>query len=880
MLDEAPFRSPIDLGIDADVAASKRLVLKFGGTSVATLERWQRIRQILQSRLADDWRPLVVHSALGGVSNSLQALVRATERGAGANELDAVIVQHRDLASAMQLDADALLGDYFDELSQLSAGTRLVREVSPRVHARILGLGELMATRMSAAWLAAHGVPTEWRDPRDWLTAERRPSASERQLYLSATCAATFDPRLAAALDETDGVLLLPGFLAANADRETVLLGRGGSDTSAAYFAVKVAAARVEMFSDVPGVFSADPRFVQGARLLQQLHYDEAQEIASTGSTVLHPRAVPPLRRAGIPLYLRSIDQPDVDGTVISPAVDDDTPVVKAVSVQSGITLVSLEGIAMWQESGFLARAFQVFADAGISIDFVSTSESSVTLSIDPRGGELAEGVIDDVVESLRTLCRVRLLKDCAAVSLVGRRIRATLHQIGSAMEVFEEERVYLVSQAANDLNFSFVTDEDNAYRLVSRLHNLLFPASLRGASFGPSWSTLQRQVSLPEVSEPRWWESHAPALLQLMDDRQAAYVYSLDEVRMAAERLQSMQHVAAVFFAMKSNSHPDILRTLVDCGINLECVSPGELHRVFDLFPDLDPKRVLFTPNFAPRNEYALGIERGVNLTLDNLFPLRQWPDLFAGQDLFVRLDPGQGRGHHEHVKTAGSHAKFGIPLFELDELAALVASAGARIVGIHAHSGSGILDHDNWEQVAATLAAAAERFPDVRVLDLGGGLGVPERSGDQELDIRRLDESLAEWRDRAPQYELWLEPGRYLVAAAGVLMARVTQTKGKGRMKYVGIATGMNSLIRPALYGAYHEIANLSRLDDPANDLVTVVGPICESADKLGTDRLLPVSEEGDVILIANAGAYGAVMASDYNLRDRVEELTLTIK
>ncbi|MEM1263625.1 MAG: bifunctional aspartate kinase/diaminopimelate decarboxylase [Pseudomonadota bacterium] len=877
MLEEAPFRSAVDLGIDENVAASRRLVLKFGGTSVATLERWQRIAAILKSRCAEGWQPLVVHSALGGVSNTLQALVSATERGAGEHELDSVIARHRDLAVAMGLDADQLLGTYFDELSQLSAGTRLVREVSPRVHARILGLGELMATRLSSAWLNTVGVATEWRDPREWLRAQRRPSASERQLYLSATCAVEFDPELAQTVDAAEGIVLMPGFLAANADRETVLLGRGGSDTSAAYFAVKVAAARVEMFSDVPGVFSADPRLVQGARLLQQLHYDEAQEIASTGSTVLHPRAVPPLRRAGIPLYLRSIDQPDIDGTVISPAVDDDTPVVKAVSVQSGITLVSLEGIAMWQESGFLARAFQVFADAGISIDFVSTSESNVTLSIDPRGGELADGVIEGVEETLRSLCRVRVLKDCAAVSLVGRRIRATLHQIGSAMEVFEEERVYLVSQAANDLNFSFVTDEDNAYRVVSRLHGLLFPASLRGASFGPSWASLQQQDTPAEEAPSRWWEAQAPALLELLDQRQAAYVYSLAEVRAAAERLQSMQNVAAIFFAMKSNSHPDVLRTLVDAGINLECVSPGELDRVFTLFPELDPKRVLFTPNFAPRDEYALGVQRGVNLTLDNLFPLREWPELFAGQELFVRLDPGKGRGHHEHVKTAGSHAKFGIPLFELDELADLVSAAGARVVGIHAHSGSGILEHDNWEQVAATLAAAAERFPDVRVLDLGGGLGVPERSGDRELDIQRLDDSLAEWRARAPQYDLWLEPGRYLVAGAGVLLARVTQTKGKGRMKYVGIATGMNSLIRPALYGAYHEIANLSRLDEPAGDLVTVVGPICESADKLGTDRLLPTSEEGDVLLIANAGAYGAVMASDYNLRERVAELTL---
>ncbi len=123
----------------------------------------------------------------------------------------------------------------------------------------------------------------------------------------------------------------------------------------------------------------------------------------------------------------------------------------------------------------------------------------------------------------------------------------------------------------------------------------------------------------------------------------------------------------------------------------------------------------------------------------------------------------------------------------------------------------------------------------------------------------------------------EIWLEPGRYLVAAAGVLLARVTQVKGKGEVRYLGLATGMNSLIRPALYGAWHEIVNLSRLDEGGNRVYNVVGPICESGDILGLDRLLPDSHEGDIMLIANTGAYGAAIASHYNLREPAEELVL---
>jgi diaminopimelate decarboxylase/aspartate kinase len=135
----------------------------------------------------------------------------------------------------------------------------------------------------------------------------------------------------------------------------------------------------------------------------------------------------------------------------------------------------------------------------------------------------------------------------------------------------------------------------------------------------------------------------------------------------------------------------------------------------------------------------------------------------------------------------------------------------------------------------------------------------------------------ALAALKAAHPSHTLWIEPGRYLVAEAGVLLAQVTQLKGKGEVQYVGVATGMNSLIRPALYGSHHEILNLSRLDDLATEVVNIVGPICESGDQLGLDRLLPPTEEGDVLLIANAGAYGRAMSSTYNLREPAAEFLI---
>ena len=258
------------------------------------------------------------------------------------------------------------------------------------------------------------------------------------------------------------------------------------------------------------------------------------------------------------------------------------------------------------------------------------------------------------------------------------------------------------------------------------------------------------------------------------------------------------------------------------------------------------------------------------MNLTIDSLYALREWGELFRGRDVLIRIDTGFGRGHHDHVRTAGVHSKFGVPLFELDEAERLVKQVGARVVALHAHTGSGVFDVRNWKEVGQVLASLVQRFPQARAIDLGGGLGVPEKPGQVPVDLAALQGVIDEIRAKFPKLSLWLEPGRFLVAQGGVLVVEVTQLKGKGAVQYVGVATGMNSLIRPALYGAHHDIVNLTRFGEAGTEVYNVVGPICESADYLGHERLLPPTKEGDVLLIANAGAYGHAMSSSYNLRE----------
>jgi diaminopimelate decarboxylase/aspartate kinase len=363
--------------------------------------------------------------------------------------------------------------------------------------------------------------------------------------------------------------------------------------------------------------------------------------------------------------------------------------------------------------------------------------------------------------------------------------------------------------------------------------------------------------------------------LLHLAQAGTPQYVYHLPTVRERAREIAGVAAIDRRFFALKANPHPRVLQALEAEGFGFECVSRGELEHLYRVLPSLAPDRVLFTPSFAPRGEYAAALGKGVHVTIDSATPLRQWPDLFRGRDIVLRLDPGFGHGHHEKVRTGGKDAKFGLAAEALPDFLDAARAAGARITGLHAHIGSGIHDARHWHTVYAQLASLAEGIGTVGFIDVGGGLGVAYDPEAEPFDVAAYAAALAEVKTAYPQYALWVEPGRYLVAECGVLLLAVTQVTRKQGLRRVGADGGMNALLRPALYNAWHEIVNLSRLDDAAGDACDVVGPICETGDVIGRQRRLPeATAEGDVLLVGHAGAYGAVMANRYNLRELPQE------
>ena len=474
--------------------AEEWLVLKFGGTSVSTAVNWHNIAQVLRARAAEGFRLVVVHSALSGITDRLESLLSAAMNGSHASVLDHIELDHRSLAERLSIVPNTQFDAFLRELRELADLLAERRTVGDATRARVMAMGELLATTLGVEFLNAQGIGAVWVDARTVLRAADRLNATRTASLLSATCDFAPDANLQANWRSLDKVVLTQGFIAANAGGDTVLLGRGGSDTSAAYFAAKLGAARLEIWTDVPGLFSANPRTVPTARLLRKLEYDEAQEIASNGAKVLHPRCILPIRQYKIPLHVYATQAPGLEGTVVSANVADTAAQVKAIALRKGITLVSMESPGMWHQVGFLADAFQVFKQHGLSVDLVSTSETNVTVSLDPTANTLDGAALEGLTMALGELCRVEILGPCASLSLLGQNIRGILHELGSAFELFQDQKIYLVTQAANDLNFTFVIDEAQGDRLVHQLHERLIQSIGSDQVLGPDLDSTFRR--------------------------------------------------------------------------------------------------------------------------------------------------------------------------------------------------------------------------------------------------------------------------------------------------------------------------------------------------------------------------------------------------
>lgn len=846
------------------------IVLKFGGTSVSRRHRWDTIGRLVKKR-ADETggRVLVVVSALSGVTNELTAIADgATD---SRQRVAALETRHREFLAELELDAEAVLGARLAALRALLDDPRAATRPLDW-QAEVLGQGELLSSTLGAAYLRAQGLDMGWMDARDWLSAlppQASQSAWSQRLSVNCQWQSQDDWKAGFAAQPTR-LLITQGFIARHADGGTAILGRGGSDTSAAYFGALLGASKVEIWTDVPGMFSANPREVPDARLLTRLGYAEAQEIATTGAKVLHPRSIKPCRDAGVPMAILDTERPQLPGTLIDRSAAT-VAGVKAISRRNGVVLVSVEDIGMWQQVGYLVDVFALFKKHGLSVDLIGTSQTNVTVSLDPSENLLSDDVLAALAADLEKIGRVKVIAPCAAITLVGRGMRSLLHKLTGVWDTFGRERVHMISQSSNDLNLTFVIDEAAGEGLIPVLHAAMIDSGAMPVHepevFGPRWRDILGQVRPRPVP---WWQGERERLLALATAGTPRYVYHLPTVRARARQLAAVAAVDRRYYAIKANSHPAVLRALVDEGFGLECVSLAELQLVFATLPQLDPARVLFTPSFCPHEEYAAAFALGVHVTVDSVEALQDWPALFRGREITLRIDLGHGDGHHVKVNTGGKQSKFGLAASRVDAFVEAARALEARITGLHAHLGSGVETRQHWKRMYDELAGFARRIGSVRTLDIGGGLPIPYTEDDEPFDLQDWGEGLAEMKALHPAFELAIEPGRFLVAEAGVLLVHATQVIEKDGIVRVGLDAGMNALIRPALYDAWHDIANLQRLEEPRDGVFDVVGPICESSDVFGHRVRLPAgTAPGEAMLIADAGAYGYTMASTYNQR-----------
>lgn len=352
-------------------------------------------------------------------------------------------------------------------------------------------------------------------------------------------------------------------------------------------------------------------------------------------------------------------------------------------------------------------------------------------------------------------------------------------------------------------------------------------------------------------------------------------YVYDESEILSRCARLTGLfpadLHVSWLY-AMKANDNPHLLEIIAAAGFGFDTVSSEEMHLGRAFQPD--PKRIFYTENNMSDAEMHDAASAGVLLNIGSISRLAAYTKSYPGTSVSIRIKPDIGDGHHSKVVTGNEDSKFGIRIDAISESLAIAAASDVKISGIHVHIGSGIREPENLYSAMRKLLELSRQFPDLESINFGGGFPIPYRNDEPEFDLeglRRLAEPLLrdELARRDGKLAFLFEPGRYIMAQSGVLLTTVTSVKDQGPRTYLGCDTGFNHLVRPVLYDAWHEVLNISRFGDRADRVYTLAGNICESGDLLAENRDLPASHEGDVLALADAGAYGMVMASQYNRR-----------
>ena len=448
------------------------IVMKFGGTSVANFEAITRTIFIIGGKL--DQKPVVVVSALSKVTDLLYRISDAavSKDSSLTKELLAELRQ-RHVSLACELleqnpvqkeSAVTRVNAICDELDALANAVCAVGELSDRNKAIIISNGELLSSTIICFAMNAKGIRTNWVDARKMMVTN---DAYLKGEPIESEIVKRVPEAIAEAYKGMDAVIT-QGFIATNLKGEQTVLGRGGSDYSASLIGMSVDAERIEIWTDVDGVRTADPRKVQNTKYLEKISFEEAAEMAHFGAKVLHPLTIEPAVKKNIPIYVLNSMNPSGKGTAIlrNEFIEDG---VKSVSFKENIRVINIFSMRMINTSGFLRRVFEIFSENKVSVDLISTSEANISVTVD------ASQKIDAVVSELSEFAEVIVDEDKAQVSVIGKNIVRLNGMLKKTFAPLKRCNVYMISQGASFVNISFVVDREELTEVVQDLHDHLF---------------------------------------------------------------------------------------------------------------------------------------------------------------------------------------------------------------------------------------------------------------------------------------------------------------------------------------------------------------------------------------------------------------------
>ena len=446
------------------------IVVKFGGTSVGDAEAIERTAAIVKGRL--DRQPAVVVSALGGATNALLAIGEQSAKGHLIGALRGVeTLRDRHFQQCEKLlgtsdeaaEVAAEMSATFDELASLAEALSVLGHATPRSFDAIAAFGEQLSSHLVAAFFKLRGIPAEHIDARDVFVTDDNYMSAEPQTEQIAEAARD----LVLPLVQKGIVPVMGGFIGKTTSGITTTLGRGGSDYSASLLGAALHADAIEIWTDVDGMLTADPRVVKGSQLIEQIRFDEASELASFGAKVLHPNTIAPAVRLGIPVFIYNSRNPKGKGTRIT--FDAPRRAVSAIAGKGGITLVKVGAAKMLFAKGFLRKVFDIFERNGVSVDVVATSEVSVSVTVDDPSG------LDSLVVELATLGDVSVERDRAIVAVVGAAISEDGAAMGRAIGSLDGIKVHMMSLSATGINLTIIVDGEQLNPAMERLHNAFF---------------------------------------------------------------------------------------------------------------------------------------------------------------------------------------------------------------------------------------------------------------------------------------------------------------------------------------------------------------------------------------------------------------------